>query len=55
VVQIHSPRPIFLESATYNFRNSRKSAMSAWYETKRSCLRSVGHERSLSFELITLR
>jgi hypothetical protein len=55
VVQIHSPRPIFLESATYNFRNSRKSAMSAWYETKRSCLRFVGHERSLSFELITLR
>jgi len=29
--------------------------MSAWYETKRSYLISIGRERSLSFELIALR
>ena len=45
----------FLESATYNFGNSRKSAMSAWYKAKRSCLIPAGGERSLSFELIPLR
>ena len=55
VVQIHSPRPSIFESATYNFSSSRKSAMSAWHETKRSCLISVGRERSLSFEFIALR
>jgi hypothetical protein len=29
--------------------------MSAWSETKHSCLIPAGRERSLSFELITLR
>jgi hypothetical protein len=55
VVQIHSPRPSFVESATFNFSNSRKSTMSTWYETKRSYRVSVGRERSLSFEFIALR
>jgi hypothetical protein len=55
VVQIHSPRPNYLESTPYSFSNSRKSAMSAWYEAKRSCLIPARRERSLSFELIVLR
>jgi hypothetical protein len=55
MVQIHSPRPNFFESATYNFGNSRKSAMSAWYQTKRSCLNPAGRERSLFCECIALQ
>ena len=55
MVQIHSPRPNFSESATCNFRKSSKDAMSAWYETRCSGLRSVLRERWLSREIIALR
>ena len=54
MVQIHSPRPNFFESATYNFSKSRKSAKSAWYKTKRSLLISARPEGSLSFKFIAL-
>jgi hypothetical protein len=55
VVQIHSPRPILVESSSYNFSNSTKSAMSAWYETKRSLLISARPKRSLPFEFTLLQ
>jgi hypothetical protein len=52
VVQIHSPRPLLLESTIYISRERLENAKSAWSETKRSFLASLGRERSLFFELI---
>ncbi len=55
MVQIHSPRPIFLESTIYTTLERPENAKSAWLETKHSCLMPVGRERSLFFELIALQ
>jgi hypothetical protein len=55
VVQIHSPRPLFLESMIYVTPERHENAESAWSETKRCFLTVVGRERSLFFEFIALR
>jgi hypothetical protein len=43
----------------HSFWNQRftpqENPKSAWSETKRSCIASVGRERSLSFEFIALQ
>jgi hypothetical protein len=51
VVQIHSPRPLFLNQRFTPHENPK----GAWSETKHSCIASVGRERSLSFEFIALQ
>jgi hypothetical protein len=55
VVQIHSPRPLFLESMIYITRERHENAKSVWSKTRRSCLNAVGHERSLFFEFTALQ
>jgi hypothetical protein len=55
MVQIHSPRPLFLESTLYITRERHENAKSVWSKTKRSCLNSVGRERSLFFEFMALQ
>jgi hypothetical protein len=55
MVQIHSPRPFFLESTIYIARELHKNPKSAWSETKRPCLISVGRQRSLCFEFFALQ
>jgi hypothetical protein len=55
MVQIHSPRPFLLASTISITGKSREHPKSAWYETRRSCLMSVGREGSLCFEFIALQ
>ncbi len=55
MVQIHSPRPLLLKSTIYITRERPENAKSAWSETKRPFLISVGRQRSLCFELIALQ
>jgi hypothetical protein len=55
VVQIHSPRPLFLESTICVTGKSRENPKSAWYETKHLCLMPAGCKRSLLFEFIALQ
>jgi hypothetical protein len=55
VVQIHSPRPLFLESTICVTGKSRENPKSAWYEAKHLCLMPVGRKRSLFFEFIALQ
>jgi hypothetical protein len=54
-VQLHSPRPLFLESTIYITRERLENAKSAWLETKHLCIMPVGRQHSLCFELIALQ
>jgi hypothetical protein len=55
MVQIHSPRPLFLESTICVTGKSRENPKSAGYETKHLGLIPVGRKRSLFFEFIALQ